>query len=178
MFKKFIITAIMTILLLGGGVSAQENSVPEKVNRLIYYIEAGKLDKYITQKKSDWMGIREKVAVGEYDIDYRWDVHYLEIDFHGAHGNYIFVALRHYQELSTPGIGFEVWEFFDRDRDGTIDRFVRDYKITVDNIFVDPGSYWPPGLRNKEWFSPPEEEVNKVFEKELDYWLMKVEGEK
>lgn len=175
MFKKFIATIIMAILLFGGGVSAKENNIPDKINKLIYYMEGGKLDKYITKKDASWMAIREKVAVGEYSIDFKWDVHYVEIDFHGAHGDYIFVAIRHYQNYTTPGHGFEVWEFFDRGKDGVLDRCKRDYKIVVKDVFVDPTPYWPKGIFNQEWFVPSHEEINKVFEKELDYWLLKAE---
>lgn len=175
MFKKFIATMIMAILLFGGGVSAQENSILDKINKLVYYMEGGKLDKYINKKDASWMGIREKVAVDGSIIEYKWDVHYAEIDFHGAHGNYIFIALRHYQEYETPGYGFEVWEFVDINKDGTIDRFKRDYKILVKQIFVEPSNHWPEGFLNKKWFDPSEEKKNKVLEKELDYWLLKVE---
>lgn len=175
MFKKFIAAIIIAILLFGSGVSAKENTILDKINKLVYYMEGGKLDKYLQVKKPDWMGVREKIAVGEYSIDYKWEIHYAEIDFHGAHGNNLFIAVRHYQNYTSPGHGFEVWEFIDRGRDGIIDVCKRDYKIVVKDVFVDPAPHWPKGIFNKDWFVPSREEINKVFEKELDYWLLKVE---
>jgi hypothetical protein len=172
-FKKLTLILVFFVLLFGGGVSADQKTIKDKINKLIYYIEDGKLDKYVENREKSHVGIREEVNISGFDYKFRWDLHYAEI---GYRKEYFFITVRYYQEFTTPGHGFEEWSYTDTYKDGIIDHFERVYKITVNNIFIEP--YYPVELMNKKWFSPSKEKQMEVLEQELDFWLSKVKGEK
>ena len=94
------------------------------------------------------------------------------------------IVSRDYQEFATTrSRGFDQWILVDVNLDGKIDIVYKDYTIIacedddcINNYIIQP--HYPEGFINNGWYNPSEEKSNERYNKEINYWMNTIWGEK
>lgn len=111
--------------------------------------------------------------ITKFKYKWRWETHTVRVVV-GPDGSKLaveFVKKRH-QKFATPGRGYEQIIVLDINADGKVDRARRYYTIVgEDNIIISP--IMPKGFVNSDWYKVSEEEAQKTYEEEMNYWIKK-----
>lgn len=136
--------------------------------------------------KSEITYLRSKENTADHDyFDWEWTLHVLKIHYYPTHNRIkLEIISRDYKDFITiKSRGFEQWVLVDINLDGIIDIERKSYTILVcendecKHTYIIRPTY-PEGFINPNWFILTKEEVNKKYEKEINYWMKTIWGEK
>jgi len=121
------------------------------------------------------LGSREQISKLE---NWRFNNHfiYLSVDSYG--NTKLTIRVKEYQDCSSPDSYTCVdWVLVDIGSNGIIDDSLRDFEVFMQNyqkiedynikIFIT----YPKGFVNVEWYNPSKEEIQAYFDKEIEYWI-------
>lgn len=119
------------------------------------------------------------LLVGDDDYPILWEKHYAEITpIKKINGYQLCLTIRNYKHLTTAGAQFIQYVFKDYDADGTVDKWLKDYKLLQprgenDKHFMYRYSpSYPDGFVNKKWYEMSFDEAQSMYKEEIDYWFM------
>lgn len=200
-FLKIGLLAIILALSFSASAFAVEKS---KIDSLVNYakdIEVGEYNGFTVQKVQEplfhmmadviWLRAEENTTPHDY-FRITWRLHVLKIynipesDYH-----LIRVIFRNYTDfLTVRSRGFEEWWIMDAEPNGIIVEMEKlqsgkDYVIMAcpngdadegcsNNWVIKPD--YPPGFRNPDWDDPSLEELQKQYDKEINYWIQVIWG--
>ena len=196
MFKtlKVLLLSIGLLLIFSFSHGSVEKSNTDSIISYAKNVEEGKYDNYNVYKATNTTRDSTEVEttlfwskenISGYNYDWRWIIRVLKVHYYKAYGVVeLEMVVRYYQDFTTiKSRGFEQWMLVDTNLDGKINVVRRKYVIVacedhdcVDNYIIQP--YYPKGLINKDWFNPSKEESNKIYDKEINYWMKTIWGEK
>lgn len=199
MFKNFkpLLLSIGLLLIFSFSYGSVEKS---NINSIISYaknVEKGNYDNYDVYKivniisdgsevETTLFWSKENTADHDY-FDWKWTIHVLKIHYYKAYNTIkLEIASRDYQDfVSIRSRGFIQWALVDVTLDGKINSALRDFSIVacddeeegcIHNHIIFPN--YPKGFINTNWYNPSEEESNERYNKEINYWIKTIWGEK
>lgn len=111
-------------------------------------------------------------------FDWKYHNHYLYVvddkSEYSSYMDFITIIVKEYQEHSSIGRSFVLWELKDYNNDGIVDSYARYYVIVNDdNGVITP--YYPEGFRDKSWLNPTQEQAQKRYDEEISFWFKKLQ---
>jgi len=174
--KKLLMLGLVLVFAFGitfiSGASDQN-----KVEKLMSTIKSGEVNL--------WNDVGNKVIrihenTGNHDhFKTTYKRHYAIIDRGPSGDECLTIVVRDYQEYYTShdARGFILIALVDYDKDGKVDDWRKDYVILLDESTILIPRY-PEGYLNQDWFKLTQEEVQKIFDAELDYILDNIDKAK
>lgn len=127
----------------------------------------------MTGNSSQMYRNEENTAV-QTDFPWTWTIHFMIWAYPGLDVNgegWLTLTAKDYQEFVTANSkGVLVTKVTDFNMDGVVDDYSREYYIVIngDNIIM---PHYPEGFFNEDWFTPSQEELDQMLQRELDYWM-------
>lgn len=188
MMKKLLLIGMAFLLLLSFSkpvVAASQSdmqkliefALSDKAKELLgdsYYVEPTR-----PEVKSVILFDREQLSLLK---DWRYDLHYFSVaDYGGGLYKVVITLKEKYDALSSNAHTYVEWIFADYYGDGTVERYYKDWVIVTETESGPDGKIgyklipqWPPGLRQCPWFRPTKEQAQAVYDKEIKYWIEKL----
>jgi len=148
----------------------------------------GSRDLVLLQHKSYFLcqrSIVKKVRIsGSSDFWWTWESRTASISFivrpneeKTTYLSTLWLDLRQYRDLASPHTRqFVQWHLVDFNCDGIVDKYSRNFAILYSLHKNDRYFYlipkWPKGFRDLQWYKPSKEEAQRIYEGELNYWLL------
>lgn len=197
MFKtlKVLLLSVILVLSFYSLPAAVEKSDIDSIVSYTKSVEKGKYNNFkvnkvistlsgITKAEVVYLWSKENTADHDY-FDCKWTIHLLRIT-HCLERDITTLEIfsKDYEDfVSRKSRGFTEWLLSDNNLDGKIDLAYRDYVIIscedddcINNRII--YSNYPKGFRNMDWYTPSEEEREKRYNKEIDYWVKTIWGTK
>jgi len=171
--KRIMILLMVLIMVILGGVTAQAATSPADMRALeaFAFSEAGK-SKMHYEEIDEAQGLHSRLFRVEYKDSMHHTLTHIKALWvmRGLAGTRVEALYRVYTDLVSPGKQYTEWITRDRDMDGVVDQYIRDYAIVGDDdIYLFPE--FPDGLINKDWYRPGDDVAQKEFDKEIAYWM-------